>query len=207
MCWRMVSGSGIFPAPVSPHASLPLAGSMISIPYFLNASRLFWVTAFSYIAVFIAGTMILGHLQARKVVVSMSSAIPWAILAITLAVAGAITATSAFWARATCSTWNSKFLSNVSITQRLPVSVSKVIGVIKFVACSVISTWTSAWDLTSMLARLALLYAAIPPVTPRRIVFPFNIVRFPFCSSFHITITITCFGTCCKKSCVKRTGE
>ena len=54
--------------------------------------------------VFIAGATILGQRAASTVVVSMSSATPAANLAITLAVAGAISITSAFFASATCST-------------------------------------------------------------------------------------------------------
>ena len=48
--------------------------------------------------------------------------------------------TSAFFARDTCSTLNSKFRSNVSTRHLLPVSVSKVIGLMKFTAFSVMST-------------------------------------------------------------------
>ena len=59
---------------------------------------------FSNIRVFMAGAMSLGQVQARAVVVSMSSAMPPASFPMTLAVAGAIIMTSAFFARATCST-------------------------------------------------------------------------------------------------------
>ena len=62
------------------------------------------VTGFSYICVFIAGAMSLGHRQARTVVVSMPSARPWASLAQTLAVAGAMITRSVRSARAICST-------------------------------------------------------------------------------------------------------
>ena len=53
---------------------------------------------------FVAGAAIFGHRQAKTVVVSMSSAIPWASFAITLAVAGAMITASAFFASAICST-------------------------------------------------------------------------------------------------------
>ena len=81
---------------------------------------------FSNILVFMAGAMIFLHLQAITVVVSMSSAMPWAILPITSALAGAIITTSACFASDTCSTLNSKFRSKVSTRHLLPVSVSNV---------------------------------------------------------------------------------
>ena len=90
--------------------------------------------------VFIAGDMILWHLAAIIVVVSISSAIPFAILPITLALAGATINTSAAFANETCSTLNSKFLSKVSTRHLFPVRVSKVMGLIKFVAFFVIIT-------------------------------------------------------------------
>ena len=108
------SGSGIFPAPVSPHAKRPFCGSTTPIPYFLSLAILSCVIWFSNIAVFMAGETIFLHFDARKVVVSISSAIPFAILAITFAVAGAIIKMSAFFASDICSTSNLKFLSKVS---------------------------------------------------------------------------------------------
>ena len=104
-----------------------------------------------------AGAMIFLHRQASTVVVSMSSASPWASLAITLAEAGAIITTSAALAMETCSTLNSKFRSKVSTRHLRPVRVSKVMGLIKFVAFSVIKTCTFAPCFTSMLAREAIL--------------------------------------------------
>ena len=55
-------------------------------------------------AVFIAGERYIGHVQAITVVVSISSAIPFAILPMQLAVAGAISTISAFLAREMCFT-------------------------------------------------------------------------------------------------------
>ena len=92
--------------------------------------------------VFMAGAMIFLQRQARTVVVSISSASPCASFAMILAEAGAIITTSACFASATCSTLNSKFRSKVSTRHLFPVSVSNVIGLIKLVAFSVISTWT-----------------------------------------------------------------
>ena len=64
--------------------------------------------------VFIAGDRRTGHFAAITVVESISSAIPQAIFPIMLAEAGAIKNKTALAARDTCSTLNSKFLSNVS---------------------------------------------------------------------------------------------
>ena len=89
---------------------------------------------------FIAGATIFAHGHAITVVVSISSAIPFAILPITSALAGAIITASAAFASATCSTLYSKFLSNVSTRHLCCVSVSNVIGFIKFSAFFVIST-------------------------------------------------------------------
>ena len=79
-------------------------------------------------------------MQASTVVVSMSSAIPWANLAATLAVAGATMTTSACLAREMCSTSNWKHRSKVSTGALLPVRVSKTMGEIKRVAFWVMST-------------------------------------------------------------------
>ncbi len=87
----------------------------------------------------------------------MSSAIPWATLAITLAVAGASIKISAILARATCSTLNSKFRSKVSTRHLLPVRLSKVTGVINSVAFLVIITCTLALSFFKLLAKLAIL--------------------------------------------------
>ena len=92
----------------------------------------------------IAGARIFFFLQAIKVVVSISSAMPFAIFPITFALAGAIINTSASSASAICSTLNLKLRSKVSTMHLLPVRLSKVIGFIKFVAFCVIITFTSA---------------------------------------------------------------
>ena len=72
---------------------------------------------------------------------------------------------------------------------------SNVVGVINSLAFSVIITVTFACCLTSNEARLAALYAAIPPVTPSKIFFPFSI--------FHLPIKIAgnvIADKCCIKS-------
>ena len=64
----------------------------------------------------------------------------------------------------------------------MPVKVSNVMGLIKFVAFCVISTVMSACCFFSMLASPAILYAAMLPVTPSKTVLPFSILSsFPFC--------------------------
>ena len=180
ICSTISRSSGNFPFPVSPQARCPTSGSMTCQPYFFKSSMLSCVTGFSYILVFIAGAISFGHRQARAVVVNISSAMPWASLAITFALAGATTNRSARFASSTCSTWNWKFRSNVSVRHLFPVNVSKVTGVINCNAFSVMITCTSACCFFKRLARFAALYAAILPLTPNTTVFPFSI-RFSFC--------------------------
>ena len=93
-----------------------------------------------YILWFIAGDIIFLQGQASTVVVSISSAMPYAIFPITLADAGATSTTSACFAIATCSTLYWKFLSKVSTRHFVDRRLSKVMGFIKFVAFAVIST-------------------------------------------------------------------
>ena len=116
----------------------------------------------------------MGQAAARNVVVSMSSASPFASFAIVSALAGATMKTDAAFARETWETLNSKLRSKVSTRHLCPVRVSKVIGLIMFTALGVIITRTSAPALTSILARDAALYAAILAVTPRITVFPLS---------------------------------
>ena len=99
----------------------------------------------------------LGHLAASTTVVSISSAMPWAILAMTLAVAGATRTTSAFLASEMWVTSNLKSRSKVSTMHLWPVSVSKTRGVMKWVAFSVIRTSTSDPSFLSALATFAIL--------------------------------------------------
>ena len=104
-----------------------------------------------------AGAMSLGHRAASTVVVSISSARPWANFAMTLAVAGAMRITSAALARDTWATSYWKSRAKVSTTQRLLVRVSKVRGVMNLVAFSVMITWVSAPIFRRALATLAIL--------------------------------------------------
>ena len=59
---------------------------------------------------------------------------------------------------------------------RFPVSCSKVRGVMNSVAWAVMMTSTQQCCFTSAEASAAALYAAMPPVTPRRTVFPCSMI-------------------------------
>lgn len=129
-------------------------------------------------AVFMAGATSFGHFAARRTVVSISSARPWAAFAMKSAVAGATQIKSAAFAKEMCSTSYLKFRSKVSTETRLLVRVSKVRGAMNRVAFSVMMTCTSACCFFKALASMALLYAAMPPVMPSSTVFPCSIVNF-----------------------------
>ena len=116
-----------------------------------------WVMGFSSMAVFMAGETSFLHLAARTTVVSMSSAMPWASLAMTSAVAGATRMRSAACAREMWVTSYWKSLAKVSTTHRLLVRVSKVRGVMNWVAFWVMMTWTSAPAFRRALATLGIL--------------------------------------------------
>ena len=68
------------------------------------------------------------------VVVRASSAMPWASLAMQWTVAGATRMRSALWARATCSTASSDWVSNMSVMTGLWVRLRNVRGVMKLAA-------------------------------------------------------------------------
>ena len=63
-----------------------------------------WVAGCSHISVCIAGANTTGQRAVRSVLVSRSSARPWAALASRSAVAGATKTRSALWPRRTCGT-------------------------------------------------------------------------------------------------------
>ena len=86
----------------------------------------------------------MGHFNARQVVVSISSAMPSASFAMTLAVAGATTHISAFFASEICSTSHCLSVSNISTTTLLADKVSKLKGETNSVAWLVIMTSTPA---------------------------------------------------------------
>jgi hypothetical protein len=130
---------------------------MIMTPSFLSISIFRWVAGLSYMPVFIAGETSLGHRAAKTVVESMSSAMPQAIFAMMLAVAGATKKTSAFLAKETCWTFHWKLRSKVSTETRLLVSVSNTSGAMNSVAFLVIMTWTSTPFLIKSLQTCAIL--------------------------------------------------
>ena len=178
---RSVSGS--FPRPESPQARLPLSGSTNKTPRCFNLSIFSWVAQFSNIAVFMAGATSMGAFVASATVDSMSSAIPAAILAMMLAVAGTMYKRSAHFAKAMCSTSQTagalNMLSSATIFCDM---VRNVNGVTNSAAAFVIITFTSAPCLRSLLIKSGVLYAAIPPVTPIKMCFPFSMntrPRFP----------------------------
>ena len=101
---RMSSGSAIRPTPSSPAASGPLAGPTTTVPRSSRARTLAWVAGCSHMTLCMAGATTSGQVASRRVEVSRSSAIPPESLAMTFAVAGATTATSAPRASRTCNT-------------------------------------------------------------------------------------------------------
>ena len=138
------SGSLMRPAPRSPHARIPESGPIKRTPRSFSVRRFACVASAVHMPVFMAGASRTGALVASTVVESMSSAIPAAIFAMILAVAGAITKTSARCARATCSTFQVSGVRNVSVTTGLAESVWKVSGATNSVAFRVMITWTFA---------------------------------------------------------------
>ena len=141
---RMASGSLIRPAPVSPQARYPPSGPTKTTPRSRRTAALCCVAGAVHMPVFMAGARRIGALVARTVVDSMSSAIPQAILAMMLAVAGAMTNRSAAFASAMCSTSQVSGRANVSVTTGWLERVSKVSGATNSVAFLVMMTWTAA---------------------------------------------------------------
>ena len=107
-------GSGKRPFPIVPQAKFPDAGSKISTPRAFNIAKFACVAGFSYIFVFIDGQSKIFLSKAKIVVVSKSSAIPCAIFAKKLAVAGAITIKSAKFAKLICATLKFAASANIS---------------------------------------------------------------------------------------------
>ena len=135
--------SAMAPLPVSPQASRAVFGSTTSAPRPISRARFSWWAGFSYIAVFIAGHSSSGLRQAAiATVVSMSSAMPFASLPITFAVAGAISTRSACLARAMWATSHARSFWKRSVATGWPVRVWKVRGVTNSCAARVMTTWT-----------------------------------------------------------------
>ena len=129
----------------------------MSAPRSRRVSRFCWVAGLSNMLPSMAGATISGAAVARTVAVSMSSASPWTILAMTLAVAGAMMTASARLASITCSTLVSESASKRSRTTLLWVRLLKVSGVTNSMAERVMMTSTSAPAWVSLLARSAAL--------------------------------------------------
>lgn len=99
------------------------------------------VAGCDHISVCIAGAMTRGARLASTVVPSRSSAMPAASLAIVLAVAGAMTMTSASWPRLTCRTAATS--SKIDVFRGLRLRASQVGAPTNFSADSVAMTFTS----------------------------------------------------------------
>ena len=98
---------------------------------------------------FIAGANATFARVASNTVVKISSAMPTAALAITSAVAGAITIASALSASRMCPISDSCVSENVSVATGFALSVCNVSGVMNSVALRVIMTRTFAPEVTS----------------------------------------------------------
>ena len=131
------------PAPISPHACSPLPGPQISTLRAFNVAKLACVAACAYICWFMAGATATFAGVASSNVVSRSSAMPAAILAIILHVAGATKIKSAHFANSICPIEASAEGSSNESETVSPLTACMVSGVIKCLADSVITTFTS----------------------------------------------------------------
>ena len=139
-------------------------------------ARLRWVAGLPHICTFIAGAMASGHLagsRAKTRLVSKSSLMPWAIFAMTFAVHGAISMASAsrlrlMWAMLLSVPLR---LSHSESYTGSPESVARVSGVMNSFAPSVMTTDTRRPCLRSRRTSSADLYAAMPPLMPKRMCF------------------------------------
>ena len=89
------AASNMRPTPISPQACSPDAGSRITTPSSLSCCMLRKLAGLNHICTFIAGAMTKGQVRAATKLLMRLSAMPWAILAMVLAEAGAISITSA----------------------------------------------------------------------------------------------------------------
>jgi len=128
---------------------------------------------FSYMFVFIDGQIMTGQVTARRKVLSASSAIPPASFPIIFAVAGATTTASASFAHSMCLIEELPPFSKRSVHTGLPERASNVSEPTKAEAFFVMMTLAPASCFLISLRSSALLYAAIPPLTPRTMFLPF----------------------------------
>ena len=162
---KISAGSGSRPLPVSAPVRRPSAGSMTTAPRERSVATLAWVAGCSHISVCIAGANTTGQRAVSSVLVSRSSASPWAAFAIRSAVAGATTTSSASWPIRTCGTsWTS---AHTSVLTGLPDSAAHVGAPTNSSAAAVGTTVTSWPDSVNSRSSSQALYAAIPPLTPR----------------------------------------
>ena len=171
--------SSMRPMPVSPQAWSPAAGPANAMPSSRSARTLRCVAGLSHISTFIAGASISGQRRARASAESRSSARPCASLAMKSADAGAIKIRSRSRDSSMCPMLSGTRGSHRSVHTAWPESACIVTGVTKRVAASVMATRRSTPALTRMRASSAHLKAAIPPVMPRRTLFPLIVVIDP----------------------------
>jgi hypothetical protein len=117
----------------------------------------FRTAAFSHMFTFIEGTIRTGALEAITIVERKSSAIPFAIFPMMLAVAGRMMISSARSARATCPICASSRRAKASVMTGFPESVWNVSGVMNSWAWRVMTTWTPASAFTRSLTNSAAL--------------------------------------------------
>src|SRR5579884_1960113 len=120
---KISAGSGSRPGPESAPVSRPTAGSSTIAPRRRSVATFSRVAGCSHISVCIAGANTTGQRAVSNVLVSRSSARPWAAFASRSAVAGATSTRSADWPRRTCGT--SETRSQTSVETGCPDSASQ----------------------------------------------------------------------------------
>lgn len=130
------------PSPVSPQARRPDTGMTTEAPRLRSTERLACVAGFCHMCTFMAGARSKGAMVARAAEVRQSSAMPQAIFAMTSAVQGHTTNTSA---HSPSSIWGMDERGHVkrSVATGTEVSPSNVAVPTKRVAASVMVTRTS----------------------------------------------------------------
>ena len=148
-------GSSMRPSPVSPQAWDPDPGPRIITPSSISCSTLRCVGGADHISRFMAGATSRGQLRARHSVDSRSLAWPWTSLAMKSAEAGATSTASAPRVRSICAMLLGMRASHWSMNTGRPDSACMVVGVMKWVAASVMTTSTVAPCSTSRRTRSA----------------------------------------------------
>src|SRR5574344_780370 len=149
---------------------------MILLPYDSSVFIFLCVDGWANISKSIAGAMNTGAFMDRYVVISMLSAMPFAILPRLLAVQGAISMASAHSPSVTWLCHVPSRCEKKSLMTGLDVRADNVIGVINSLPAGVMTTCTSApFFISNRMIRHAL-YAAMLPLIPHTIFFPFSIL-------------------------------